>query len=378
MAKRNSEGYWVESLERWQCNVTNDDGERKTFTSKTPGKKGKLTVERKADEWLESGAKNGSIRVETAFDNFIEHIQGQGTSKTYWRPYISIGNAWIKPYIGTKRMSSITERELESILQKARNKGLAKKSIKNIRSCITAFLKYARKAKLTNLHPEELTMPKGAKESEKFTLTEDEVRVLMASDKTTYRGNVVAEWYIHAFRFSVLMGYRPGEIAGFQTSDIKDNLITTVRGVSEYDDITDLKNKNAKRTKMINALAMKELEAQRLMLKQHRIISPWLFPQPDGRKINHDKYRVALRRYFAYNNIGRRTLKDGSERYLTPYEFRHTWVSANDELPDGLKKRTIGWSETFSGDNYNHKMESDDAKVASFEEAKFNSILNKK
>lgn len=377
MAKRNSQGYWVESASRWQCNVTNDDGERKTFTSKTPGKKGKLIVERKADEWLESGTKNGSIRVEAAFDNFIDHIKGQGTSKTYWRPYISIGNVWIKPYIGTKRISNVTESELESILQKARNKGLAKKSIKNIRSCITAFLKYARKAKLTKLHPEDLTMPKGARESEKFAMTEDEVCVLMTSDKTMQRGKMVDEWYIHAFRFSVLMGYRPGEVAGFQLSDIHGDFISTVRGVSEYDDITDLKNKNAKRTKMINSLAMQEIDAQRRMLKQYHVISPWLFPQPNGEKINHDKYRVALRRYFAYNQIGKRTLMDGSERYLTPYEFRHTWVSANDELPDGLKKRVIGWSESFSGDSYNHKMEADNRKVAFFEEAKFNAILKK-
>ena len=378
MAKRNSEGYWVESLERWQCNVTNDDGQRKTFTCKTPGKKGKLTVERKADEWLESGAKDGSIRVSAAFDSFIEHIKGQGTSKTYWRPYTSIGESWIKPYIGTKRLASVTESELESILQKARNKGLAEKSIKNIRSCIMAFLKYARKSKMTTLHPEELTMPKGAKPSEKFTLTEAEYQVLMDSDKTTFYRKEVEEWYIHAFRFAVLMGYRPGELAGLQERDIKGDIVSTVRGISEYDDITNLKNKNAQRKKKLNDLAKKELEAQRDMLKKRGVISPWLFPQPNGGPIDHDKYRVALTRYLKHNNIGKRTLKDGSTRYLTPYEFRHTWVSFQDEMPDGLKKRAIGWSKSFGGDQYNHKLESDTDRIAAFEDAKFKGIMQDK
>lgn len=375
MAKRNSEGYWVESLSRWQCNVTNDDGQRKTFTCKTPGRKGKLTAERKADEWLEAGAKDGSIRTGSAYDAFIEHIKGQGTSQSYWRPYTSIGEVWIKPYIGTKRLASVTESELEGILQRARNKGLSEKSIKNIRSCIMAFLKYARKSKLTTLHPEELTMPKGAKESEKFTLTEAEYQILMASDKTTYYGIEVDEWYIHAFRFAVLMGYRPGELAGLQERDIQGDMVHTVRGISDDGEVTNLKNKNARRTKKLNDLAKKELEAQRAMLKKHGIISPWVFPRPDGTVIDHDNYRAMLYRYFKHNNIGERTLKDGTTRYLTPYEFRHTWVSVNDEMPDGLKKRAAGWSKSFDGDNYNHQLETDAMRIASFEDAKFKAML---
>lgn len=375
MATRNSEGYWVESMSRWQCNVTNDDGERKTFTSKTPGKKGKLTVERKADEWLESGSKDGSVRVSAAFDSYIEHIKGQGTSKTYWRPYTSIGDTWIKPYLGTKRLSSITERELEGVLHKAKIAGLAEKSIINIRSCIMAFLKYARKAKLTTLHPEELTLPKGAKQSEKFALSEAEYRVLMTSDKTTYFGKVVDEWYIHAFRFAVLMGYRPGELIGLQDNDIVGDIVYTVRGRSEDGDITALKNKNAKRKKQLNTLARQELDAQRTMLKKRGIITPWVFPRPDGRPTDHYLYRDMLHRYFKYNKIGKRTLSDGTQRYLTPYEFRHTWVSINDEMPDGLKKRAVGWSKSFTGDTYNHQLESDTARIAAFEDAKIEDIL---
>lgn len=375
MAKRNSEGYWVESLERWQCNVTNDDGERKTFTSKTPGKKGKLTVERKADEWLESGAKNGSIRVETAFDNFIEHIQGQGTSEAYWVPYESIGRTWIKPYLGAKKVTSLTENQLESVLQKAAAKGLAQKSIRNIRACIMAFLKYCRKSRLTTLHPEELAIPKGCKQSEKFTLTESEYRVLMASDKTMLRGKEVDEWYIHAYRFAVLMGYRPGELAGIQEKDIKGDIITLNRGISDKGKITNLKNKNARRTKKINALAMAEIEAQRTMLKKKGIISPWVFPQPDGTVIDHNTYRRTLRRYFEHNGIGKRILSNGEERYITPYEFRHTWVSVNDDMPDGLKKRAAGWSKSFDGDNYNHQLKSDAERIANYEDSKFISML---
>lgn len=191
--KRQTEARWIENANRWQVNVTSADGNRKTFVSSKPGKKGKLEAERKADDWLEDGCMGSGTRVSVAFDAFIEHIKGQGTSPTYWEPYVSIGRTWIKPNIGTRRMSAITETQLESILQKANEKGLAEKSIKNIRSCIMAFLKYARKSNMTTLHPEELRMPKGSKESEKFTLTEQEIQVLLSSSKTCYRGKEIDE-----------------------------------------------------------------------------------------------------------------------------------------------------------------------------------------
>lgn len=53
MPTRKNEARWIEARERWQINVQ-QDGERRTFTSKTPGKKGKVEAERKADAWMEN------------------------------------------------------------------------------------------------------------------------------------------------------------------------------------------------------------------------------------------------------------------------------------------------------------------------------------
>jgi len=77
-----------------------------------------------------------------------------------------------------------------------------------------------------------------------------------------------------------------------------------------------------------------------------------------------------------HNGIGKRTLKDGSSRYITPYEFRHTWVSANDQMPDGLKKRAAGWSKSFDGNNYNHQMQSDAIRIAEYENERFQQLLD--
>jgi len=55
MAKeRRAEAVWIEARSRWQINVQRD-GKRKTFTSSTPGRKGKHEAEGKADDWLEAG-----------------------------------------------------------------------------------------------------------------------------------------------------------------------------------------------------------------------------------------------------------------------------------------------------------------------------------
>ena len=69
---RNTEARWIESRERWQVSVTGEDGERKTFVSSKPGRKGKLEAERKADDWLESGDTD-RMRLSDAWERFIAY-----------------------------------------------------------------------------------------------------------------------------------------------------------------------------------------------------------------------------------------------------------------------------------------------------------------
>ena len=47
MSERKNEAVWIESRQRWQINVQSE-GIRRTFTSSTNGKKGKVEAEKKA------------------------------------------------------------------------------------------------------------------------------------------------------------------------------------------------------------------------------------------------------------------------------------------------------------------------------------------
>ena len=64
MAKdRRSEAIWVEARERWQINVQRD-GKRRTFTSSTPGRRGKHEAEERPTNGstLDSRRTCGSMR----------------------------------------------------------------------------------------------------------------------------------------------------------------------------------------------------------------------------------------------------------------------------------------------------------------------------
>jgi hypothetical protein len=56
--------------------------------------------------------------------------------------------------------------------------------------------------------------------------------------------------------------------------------------------------------------------------------------------------------------------------------MRHTHNSVNKDLPDGLKKLSMGWSESFDGDRvYSHEIDGDLDKIADFTDQSFNAIL---
>lgn len=370
MKQRTNEAKWIEAQNRWQINVTNADGKRKTFCS-TAGastRKGKLEAERKADEWLESCLCSKSLRVNDAFGMYLDNLK-KTTSKGHWEPYASISRRWIFPVCGTKKIVSLTEGDCERIIATACAAGKSKKYLLSIRKCIVGFLKFCRKNKLTELFPEDLKIPYGAKTSERFTFTEEEIRVLFTPCK----------WrYAHMYRFLLLSDLRPGELLGLQWSDFEGDAFTVNRAINAKGEVTTGKNQNARRTLKLTPLAAKEIQAQRDMLKAEGIVSPWVFPGTRGKPLGQNELRSHWYEYSDKTGICKRTTKDGKERRITPYEFRHTCYSVNKDMPDTLKKMAFGHSRNFDGDRvYNHEMSGDMDRIAEYSQAAFARILDK-
>lgn len=361
---RKNEARWIESRQRWQINVQLD-GIRRTFSDSTEGKKGKIAAERKADAWLSSRTIGENTHCDALLDKFLEYKKLTTSASNYRQLKLYI-RSYTKPIIGHKRIGRISEGDLQEILNRAFAADLAHKTLCNIRATLAAFMKFCRKEGVTVLHPENLEIPKGAKRSEKRIAQPGDIRILFSSDETLYRGKPVPDHYIHAYRFAVLTGIRPGELLGLCWPDLRGSRLRIRRSVNDLQEITTGKNDNARRTASLGALAMSELSAQRAMLADLGIVSNSIFPDPSAGIPTQKVFRNAWKRYCAHNGIP----------YVTPYELRHTYVSINDEMPDGLKKQAMGHSRSMDTEGvYGHRKDGDLERIAEYSDSAVKKII---
>lgn len=369
MSARKNEAKWVEARQRWQINVQND-GQRRTFTSSTPGTKGKVEAERKADAWMKEPTTAERVKAGKLLEQYTAHLDAT-KSKGHAKQYGGFVRLYITPVIGLKRMNKLTEGDCQDVidLAYARNK-LSDKTLRDVRACLLNWLKWCRQHGKTRLHPESLTIPAGARRPEKRILHPDSLSILFSSDKTTWRGKPVEDWYIHAYRFAVLTGVRPGELCGLEgRADVKGDKVTIRRAVNIHGEITQGKNNNARRTFCLSAQAKAEVDAQRALLRRAGIISPYLFPNADGERIIEHSLYHAWERYCRANGIP----------HVSLYELRHTYISVNKEMPEGLKKMVVGHSRDMDTEGvYGHQMAGDLERAAQYSEAAFAALISKK
>ena len=366
MNLRKNEAHWQETDQRWHIFVQSN-GIRRHFTSSVGNKKkGKAEAERKADKWLETQLSGENQKVEILFNKWIENLK-ERTQTAYWRQYESYGKNWIKPLIGNKRMSQLNENDLDKVIASAYKKGLAHKSLCNIRSCLVSFLKYARKCRVTTLMADDIIIPQNAPRGEKKCLSQEEINILLSSEKTTRRGKPCFDFYIYAYRFLLIEGLRPGELCGLQWSDIDKECYTIRRSINSLGETTTGKNKNAKRSHAIGDLSAAILDEQKAMLKKRDMLTPYVFPDFDGTAMRNYNLYTAWKRYCEANGI----------RETTLYELRHTNFSVNKDMPDAYKKLLFGHSAKFDGGAvYDHMMAGDLATAAKMNDDAFRKIVN--
>jgi len=390
MAKRKNEAQWVEARKRWQIKVQ-VEGDRPMFTCESECekrrtsacsekcKKGKIAAEQKADKWLESRTINENTRCDVLLDRFLERIKLTGgtshnhTSESFIRLYI-------RPRIGAKKIGKLTQNDLQAIIDFAysgdhsalsdkikKDRKLADKTLRNIRATIMSFMKFCRGEKVTMFHPDTLTLPASAKKSEKTILGIEDIITLFTVDTALKFGKHVLDEYIHAYRFAVVTGMRPGEFIGLQHEDITGTKVTIGRSINTYNEITDGKNENAARTYTLDAHALKILEDQKRMLMKLGKISPYIFPGVDNGHVKQNRIYRSWKRYCESNGI-----KTGT----TPYELRHTFVSVNTQMPDALKKLVMGHSKNMDTHGvYNHEKADDMNNAATYIDDAFKKIL---
>lgn len=369
MSERKNEAVWIESRSRWQIKVQSD-GQRKTFISSLPGRRGKADAERKADRWLEDSTSAEIIRVGKLLDQYEEYLKDT-KSTGHAGQYSGFIRLYIRPIIGLKRINKLTEGDLQDVIDQAyAQHDLSDKTLRDIRGCLMNWLKWCRKHGKTRLYPEDITVPAGARKPEKRVIPPDGLTKLFTISTTLWRGKIVEDWYIHAYRFAVLTGLRPGELRGLEDrTDVRGSKVTIRRAINIRGEVTQGKNNNARRTFQLSARAKAEVDAQRAMLRRSGIVSPYLFPAPDGGILVHINFYRAWGRYCDANEIPRTSL----------YEFRHTYVSVNKEMPEGLKKMVVGHSQDMDTEGtYGHQMAGDLQKAAEYTDQAFDAVIGTK
>lgn len=322
MGKRTNTARWTGK--HWRIDVQSN-GRRRSFYSAKPGRTGQREANVKADAWLDDGINPRGERVTVLYPRWFATMQ-ETTSTGNCRNIASRWKIWILPLIGNKRITSLTEQDVQEVVNKAYAAGKSKKTLKSLCADMRAFFKYCRLCKLSTFNPEALRIPAGARYKGKQVLQPADLVKLFNIDTTTYNRRTVPDEYINAYRFQVLTGLRPGEVIGLTWSDIHGDTVHICRSVNIKGEQTRGKNENAVRSFTVSALARRVLDAQ-----QAETDSTGSVFQITNEPHYYRRWKV----YCAVNG-------------LTPcslYELRHTFVSVVKTLPAGEVKGLVGHSE---------------------------------
>lgn len=371
---RRAEARWNEKNAVWRIDVQ-ANGQRKTFRSKTPGKRGKTECERAADEWIAGGSnclRNGGRTVfADAWDEYRKSM-ARAVSTGQNATIECYGRRYFLPMFGRRAIGSITRRDWQDCINSIHEeRGLSKKTLENIRGIIVSFCHYLLDSETITADkvPLGLKIPRGAAVGEKKALQPDAVRDIFTRSTYTSRNRQKECFEIHTIRWAIASGMRPGEIIGLQWADITADTKTIRRSINVLGEHTQGKNRNALRTSLLTGLERQVLADQREHLRKHGIISPWVFPNKRGEALTQKQlYKAWLRMQ-----------KDmpGGEQYSL-YELRHTMISIAKSVPKTLLEPVVGHSATMDTFGiYAHAIEGDAQRAADLIDKAFADVIGK-
>lgn len=343
---------WNKSRRLWVLQGQKN-GIRKTFYSSISGQRGKREVLEKYDEWIEFGGTDGKITVESVVSLFLKDIESRlGKGETY-KTAEQYTRLYIIPAVGKAKMNNVSLRDWQAILNEARPvsgqvKSLSKKTLVNMRSVIVSLHKFAYMNYYADEWRGSLYIPQGHKVREREILQPDEIARLFDPSEL---------WYHPSFLIMLLCGLRPSECLGLQEGDIGDGVIYIRRGINDDGEITEGKNKNARRTVPLPPIARQIIEETISRNHSFDLGTPWIFCGLSGESANQNTMRKHWNRLKKERNLSG-----------TPYSLRHTFVSivsSQTHLSEGTLKSLIGHSESFDTfGTYKHEIKGELAQAA--------------
>ena len=343
--------------ERWRIRFM-QEGRAFSFSSKTPGPKGRKEVMAKFDKWYYSEG-TGEKTVSRVASEFLEDVAARrGASSEAYTQYERYIRLYIAPRCGSRKICKMTLRDWQRIINEAQGakKPLSEKTLKSLRGIIMGIIKFGYQDYQCELLRGDLYIPRGRYKGEKEILQNYDIKKLLEPSDL---------WYHPLFCFLLLTGMRPGEALGLQVSDFSYNRVTIRRAINAKKQITAGKNENARRVIPIGELADGILRQTIRRNEEMNLDTEWIFCSPDGSQGNQSTMRNH------WNQLKKERGLPGSV-----YSLRHTFISMmKSVLPEQSIKDVVGHSvsmDTFG--TYGHIIEGEDKKIAQVIDLTFTNI----
>ena len=343
--------------ERWRIRFM-QEGRAFSFSSKTPGPKGRKEVMAKFDKWYYSEG-TGEKTVSRVASEFLEDVAARrGASSEAYTQYERYIRLYIAPRCGSRKICKMTLRDWQRIINEAQGakKPLSEKTLKSLRGIIIGIIKFGYQDYQCELLRGDLYIPRGRYKGEKEILQNYDIKKLLEPSDL---------WYHPLFCFLLLTGMRPGEALGLQVSDFSYNRVTIRRAINAKKQITAGKNENARRVIPIGELADGILRQTIRRNEKMNLDTEWIFCSPDGSQGNQSTMRNH------WNQLKKERGLPGSV-----YSLRHTFISMmKSVLPEQSIKDVVGHSvsmDTFG--TYGHIIEGEDKKIAQVIDLTFTNI----
>lgn len=292
------------------------DTVRRTFYSSKNGDSGRRDCARKALAWIngDNSKKSCSVSTDAVFQNFFRDKEAI-TSDTY-----NLRNYYknhIGPIIGKIPVLKLTRNDLRRVINEGYRKGLSEKTLSNIRGVLSGFCAYLDECDIRNdLSTRLVKIPRNARKSNKQSLTAEGIYLVFSRDYTILNNEEVYDDLVNAYRLSIALGLRPGELMGLQWGDITDDYIHIQRAINAKGIQTSGKNAFANRFLPQTRFTRGIFNAQ---AKLFATLNPTSRVFGDYSEIT---YCARWKRFCAHNGIA----------YVTPYELRHTFASIYKSL----------------------------------------------
>ena len=356
---------WVKNKSQWVVRVQKN-GVRRSFTSTTPGNKGRKEVLKKLADF-ESFGDNARLIVDTAYDRYLEEVEAKHGKKETYRQIEVYGRLYIKPAIGKIQVKDITLYDLQRIINTAKPKRnnvdtLSKKSLKNLRACLTGFMKYCVNNYYCDPLRGELYIPVGHPTIGKDILQPDDIRKLFEPSDL---------WWYNCFLTMLLCGLRPGEALAIKRNDIQGSVLYVNRAINGINEITPGKNRNSHRAVPMPELACRIIQDTIKRNDELGLNTEWVFCGYNGEAGN----QCALRKQWVKLRQER-----GFDDRIKLYSLRHTYVSivsAQSMISEGNLKQILGHSKSMDTFGvYGHRVDNELENTASVIDLTFGKYRN--